>query len=77
MRQLQMKASQSIKRARALLREMETLRNQVAVVDLQNFDNSMNPSKQLLLEAIDMFRSNFLIFYHQFAIFYFIYGPNR
>jgi len=77
MRQLQMKASQSIKRARALLREMETLRNQVAVVDLQNFDNSMNPSKQLLLEAIDMFRSNFLIIYFQFAIFYFICGPNR
>jgi len=77
MRQLQMKASQSIKRARALLREMETLRNQVAVVDLQIFDNSMNPSKQLLLEAIDMFRSNFFIFYHQIAIFYFIYCPSR
>jgi len=58
MRQLQMKASQSIRRARALLREMETLRNQVADVDLQTFDNTMNPSKQLILEAIDMFRSN-------------------
>lgn len=59
MRQLQMKASQSINRARALLREMETLRNQVSDVDLQTFDDSMNPSKQLLLEAIDMFKSNF------------------
>jgi len=59
MRQLQMKASQSIKRARALLREMETLRNQVADVDLQTFDNSMNPSRLLILEAIEMFRSNF------------------
>lgn len=58
MRQLQMKASQSIKRARALLREMETLRNQVADVDLQTFDNLMNPSRQLILEAIDMFKSN-------------------
>ncbi|XP_015363570.1 PREDICTED: uncharacterized protein LOC107161604 [Diuraphis noxia] len=68
MRQLQMKASQSIKRARALLREMETLRNQVAVVDLQIFDNSMNPSKQLLLEAIDMFRNEDLDEYKSSAI---------
>lgn len=58
MRQLQMKASQSIKRARALLREMETLRNQVADVDLQTFDDLMNPNRQLILEAIDMFKSN-------------------
>lgn len=82
MRQLQMKASQSIRRARALLREMETLRNQVADVDLQTFDNSMNPSKQLILEAIDMFRSNVFnisspICFCESYIFYFIYGLNR
>jgi len=57
MRQLQMKAAQSIKRARALLREMDTLRNQVADVDLQTFDNSMNLSRRMLLDAIDMFKS--------------------
>ncbi|VVC27750.1 Hypothetical protein CINCED_3A025421 [Cinara cedri] len=56
-RQLQMKASQSIKRARALLREMDTLRNQVADVDLHTFDSLMNPSRRLLLDAIDMFKS--------------------
>lgn len=59
MRQLQVKASQSIKRAQALLREMDTLRNQVADVDLQTFDNSMNPSRRLILDAIDMFKSNY------------------
>ncbi|XP_060863830.1 syntaxin-17 [Metopolophium dirhodum] len=68
MRQLQMKASQSIKRARALLREMETLRNQVADVDLQTFDNSMNPSKQSILEAIDMFRNEELNEYKSSAV---------
>ncbi|XP_025408670.1 syntaxin-17-like isoform X2 [Sipha flava] len=57
MRQLQMKASQSIKRSQALLREMDTLRNQVADVDLKTFDNLMSPSKQLILEAIDMFKN--------------------
>lgn len=57
MRQLQMKATQSIKRARALLREMDTLRNQVADVDLQTFDNSMNPSRRMILDAIDMFKN--------------------
>lgn len=59
MRRLQMKASQSIKSAQALLREMDTLRNQVADVDLQTFDNSMNPSRRQILDAIDMFKSNF------------------
>jgi len=59
MRPLQMKASQSIKRARALLREMDTLRNQVADIDLSTFDDSMNPSRRLILDAIDMFKSNF------------------
>lgn len=76
MRQLQMKASQSIKRARALLREMETLRNQVADVDLQTFDNLMNPSRQLILEAIDMFKSNcFKYFFtnNSTVIFYFFF----
>ncbi|XP_022170964.1 syntaxin-17 [Myzus persicae] len=68
MRQLQMKASQSINRARALLREMETLRNQVSDVDLQTFDDSMNPSKQLLLEAIDMFKNEDLDEYRSSAI---------
>lgn len=68
MRQLQMKASQSIKRAKALLREMETLRNQVADVDLQSFDNLMNPSRQLILEAIDMFRNENLDEYKSSAI---------
>lgn len=76
-----MKASQSIKRARALLREMETLRNQVADVDLQTFDNSMNPSKQLILEAIDMFRSDFFSISspicYCFIYIFFIYGSNR
>lgn len=62
MRQLQMKATQSIKRARALLREMDTLRNQVADVDLQAFDKAMNPSRQLILDTIDMFKSKFLLF---------------
>lgn len=66
MRQLQMKASQSIKRARALLREMDTLRNQVADVDLQTFDSSMNPSRRLLMDAIDMFNSNQYIFLSYF-----------
>lgn len=61
MRQLQMKASQSIRRAQALLREMDTLRNQVADTDLQTFDSSMNPSRRLLLDAIDMFKSSFII----------------
>lgn len=68
MRQLQMKASQSIKRARALLREMETLRNQVADVDLQTFDNLMNPSRQLILEAIDMFKNEDLNEYKSNAV---------
>lgn len=63
MRQLQMKALQSIKRSTALLREMDTLRNQVADVDLQTFDNLMNPSRQLILEAIDMFKSNFFKYF--------------
>jgi len=63
MRQLQMKATQSIKRARALLREMDTLRNQVADVDLQTFDHSMNPSRRMILDAIDMFKSYFHIFF--------------
>lgn len=61
MRQLQVKAAQSIKRAQALLREMDTLRNQVADVDLQTFDNSMNPSRHKILDAIDMFKSYFHI----------------
>lgn len=61
-----MKASQSIKRARALLREMDTLRNQVADIDLQAFDNSMNPSRRLILDAIDMFKSNFYLFCYLF-----------
>jgi len=57
MRQLQMKAAQSIKRARALLREMDTLRNQVADIDLQTFDDLMNPSRYMILDAIDMFKN--------------------
>lgn len=62
MRQLQMKASQSIKRSRALLREMDILRNQVADVDLKTFDNLMSPSKRLILDAIDMFKSNHYLY---------------
>lgn len=74
MRQLQMKASQSIKRAQALLREMETLRNQVADVDLQTFDNSMNPNRRLVLDAIEMFKSNIIVFNNQqLPIVYFIF----
>lgn len=67
MRQLQMKAMQSIKRALSLLREMDTLRNQVADVDLQTFDMKMNPSRQLILDAIDMFKSKFffLLFHYK------------
>lgn len=57
MRPLQMKASQSIKRSRALLREMDTLRNQVADIDLSTFDDSMNPSRRLIIDAIDMFKN--------------------
>lgn len=53
-----MKSSQSIKRARALLREMDTLRNQVADIDLQTFDNLMSPSRRSVLDAIDLFKSN-------------------
>lgn len=63
MRQLQMKAMQSIKRALSLLREMDTLRNQVADVDLQTFDMTMNPSRQLILDAIDMFKSKLFFFF--------------
>lgn len=59
MRRLQMKISQSVKRARALLREMDTLRDQVADVDLQAFDNAMNPSRRQILDAIDMFKSKY------------------
>lgn len=57
MRQLQMKITQSVKRARALLREMDTLRSQVVDVDLQAFDNLMNPSRRQILDAIDMFKN--------------------
>ncbi|XP_050443445.1 syntaxin-17 [Adelges cooleyi] len=56
-RQIKVKASQSIKRAHALLREMDTLRNQVADADLQTFDNCMSPSRQNILEAIDLFKN--------------------
>jgi hypothetical protein len=74
MRQLQMKASQSIKRSQALLREMDTLRNQVADVDLKTFDNLMSPSKQLILEAIDMFKSNFYIYFcYNYSFFNFLF----
>lgn len=62
MRQLHMKVSQSIKRSQALLREMDTLRNQVADVDLKTFDNLMSPSRHLILDAIDMFKSNFYFY---------------
>jgi len=79
MRQLQMKASQSIKCARALLREMETLRNQVADVDLQTFDNLMNPSRLLILEAIDLFKSNCFkyFFTNNLTVNFFFFGLYR
>lgn len=69
MRQLQMKAIQSIKRAQALLREMDTLRNQVADVDIQAFDKLMNPSRQLIWDTIEMFKSKFLLFSLFFIVF--------
>ncbi|XP_050546600.1 syntaxin-17 isoform X3 [Daktulosphaira vitifoliae] len=58
LRQSKIKASQSIKRAQALLREMDTLRSQVADSDLQTFDNLMNPSRQNILVAINMFKND-------------------